>query len=86
MRCWVVTIVLIVLVGSFHLELRVAQAGQLPMDVHSVSRNRLPPVDREALDIARREIYDASVRIDGSGYGSMVPAPIFGFLGRSGDG
>ena len=39
----------------------VAYAGQLPDDVHPVSRNRLPPIDRTELDPERRAAYDAAV-------------------------
>ena len=39
-----------------------SHAGQLPEDVHPVSRNRLPPVDRAELDATRRAAYDAVMR------------------------
>ena len=66
MRCWVLTMVLFVLAGSTQAELRVVHAGQLPVDIHPESRNRLPPVDPEELDAERRETYDAAIRVDGS--------------------
>ena len=41
---------------------QVSQAGQLPEDVHPVSRSRLPPIDRAEIDATRRESYDAAMR------------------------
>ena len=66
MRVFVRTVAVCVWVGFAPAALQVAEAGQLPDDVHPVSRSRLPPIDREELDPARREAYDAAMRADGS--------------------
>ena len=70
MRGWVQTVAVCVWAGFAPfapVAVQISQAGQLPEDVHSVSRSRLPPVDREELDPARREAYDAATRATGSG-------------------
>ena len=46
---------------------QISAAGQLPEDVHPVSRSRLPPIDREEIAPARREAYDAAKAAAGSG-------------------
>ena len=67
MREWVRTVAVCFWVGVAPMAVQTPQAGQLPEDVHPVSRNRLPPVDREALDPSRREAYDAAMRAARSG-------------------
>ena len=62
MRGWSQTVAVCFWVGVAPMAVQTPQAGQLPEDVHPVSRNRLPPVDREALDPSRREAYDAAMR------------------------
>lgn len=63
-----------------------AEAGQLPEDVHAVSRNRLPPVDREELAPERRAAYDASMEASGAAalrlHGSGTDLRFSGPLGR----
>ena len=67
----------------------VVEDGQLPDDVHPQSRSRLPPIDREELDPARRAAYDAAVesgagaptgaaalRLHGSGTNLRFDAPM----------
>ena len=71
MRRWVRTVAVFVRVGFAPLAAHVSQAGQLPADVHPVSRNRLPPIDRAELDPTRREAYDAARRAAGSGGAPM---------------
>lgn len=88
-RCICVAVVL-ALAGCLPAGARVAHAGQqLPDDVHPQSRSRLPPIDREELDAARREAYDAAVaspagaptgaaalRLHGSGASLRFAAPM----------
>ncbi len=62
----------------------VVGSGQLPADVHPASRSRLPPIDREELDAARRAAYDAAgaptgaaaLRLHGSGTNLRFDAPM----------
>ena len=63
---WVLTVAICLGVGLSPVVVEFAQAGQLPDDVHPVSRSRLPPIDRAELDVARREAYDTAVRSDES--------------------
>ena len=88
-RCICVAVVL-ALAGCLPAGARVAHAGQqLPDDVHPESRSRLPPIDRQELDAARREAYDAAVaspagaptgaaalRLHGSGASLRFAAPM----------
>ncbi len=67
MRGCVQTVAVCVWVGFAPVALQTSEAGQLPDDVHPVSRSRLPPIDREELDPARREAYDAAMRASASG-------------------
>ena len=67
MRRWVQTVAVCVWAGFAPVAVQISQAGQLPEDVHPVSRSRLPPIDREELDPALREAYDAAMRAAGSG-------------------
>ena len=67
MRGWVQTVAVCVWAGFAPVTVQISQAGQLPEDLHPVSRSRLPPIDREELDPARRETYDAVMRATGSG-------------------
>ena len=60
MRCWRRTAVVLLWAGSITAGSAVAHAGQLPDDVHPVTRNRLPPIDRTELDAERRVAYDAA--------------------------
>ena len=66
-----------------------AHAGQLPDDVNPESRSRLPAIEREELDPARREAYDAAaaspagaptgaaaLRLHGSGASLRFSAPM----------
>ena len=90
MRRWLLTAAaVLVCVGCFPAGLQVAHAGQLPDDVHPVSRNRLPPIDRAELDADRRAAYDAAVaspagaptgaaalRLHGSGTDLRFDAPM----------
>ena len=62
MRQWVQTLAMCVFAGLSPVTLEVAHAGQLPDDVHPISRSRLPPIDREELNLERREAYDAAMR------------------------
>ena len=62
MRQWVQTLAMCVFAGLSPVALEVAHAGQLPDDVHPISRSRLPPIDREELNPERREAYDAAMR------------------------
>ena len=64
-RRWVQTAIMLAWAGSIPTGFRVAHAGQLPEDVHPDSRSRLPPIDREELDLERRETYDVAVRVEG---------------------
>lgn len=64
-------------------------AGQLPDDVHPVSRNRLPPVEREDLDPSRYAAFDAVMRAEGPSaaaalrlHGSGTDLRFSGPLGR----
>ena len=66
MRRWVQAVAVCVWAVSGPATVLVCQAGQLPEDVHPVSRSRLPPIDREELDATRREAYDAVMRAAGS--------------------
>jgi 4-carboxymuconolactone decarboxylase len=66
MRRWVQAVAVCVWAVSSPVTAQVSQAGQLPEDVHPVSRSRLPPIDREELDAARQESYDAVMRAAGS--------------------
>lgn len=89
MRRWIGAAVALALAGCFPATTRVAHAGQLPDDVHPESRSRLPPIEREELDAARREAYDAAVagragaptgaaalRLHGSGASLRFAAPM----------
>ena len=89
MRRWILAAVVLALVGSVPIGLPLAQAGQLPDDVNPESRSRLPPIDREELDPARRAAYDAAVaspdgaptgaaalRLHGSGASLRFEAPM----------
>ena len=67
MRRRVQTVAVFVWAGFAPLAAHVSQAGQLPEDVHPVSRSRLPPIDREEFDPPRREAYDAAMQATGSG-------------------
>lgn len=77
------------LAGSLAVGSSAATAGQLPDDVNPESRSRLPPIDREELDPARREAYDAAaaspagppagaaaLRLHGSGASLRFAAPM----------
>ena len=66
MRRWVQTAAVCVWAVFAPVTVQVVQAGQLPEDVHPVSRSRLPPIDREELDATRREAYDAAMRATGA--------------------
>ncbi len=89
MKCWVRAAVVVALSASLPAGLRVAHAGQLPDDVNPESRSRLPPIDREELDPARRSAFDAAVaspdgapagaaalRLHGSGASLRFEAPM----------
>ena len=89
MRRWIQAAVVLALVGSLPVGLPAAHAGQLPDDVNPESRSRLPPIDREELDAARRAAYDAAVaspdgapigaatlRLHGSGASLRFEAPM----------
>ena len=69
MRRWIQTVAVFGWAGLAPLAAQVAPVGQLPEDVHSVTRNRLPPIDRAELDPTAREAYDAARRAAGSGEG-----------------
>ena len=62
MRRWLQTVLVCSGAGLIPVSVQDAQAEQLPDDVNSVSRSRLPSVDREELDPTRREAYDAARR------------------------
>ena len=66
MRRWGQTVAMCVWAGFAPVAVQISQAGQLPEDVHPVSRSRLPPIDREELDTERREAYDSAMRAAGS--------------------
>ena len=61
MRRWMQAAVVLALAGAAPAWSTVAHAGQIPDDIHPVSRNRLPPIDRTELDPERRAAYDAAV-------------------------
>ena len=65
MRRWVQTAVVLAWAGSIPTGLPLTHASQLPEDVHPDSRSRLPPIDREELDVQRRATYDAAVQVEG---------------------
>ena len=67
MRGCVQTVAVCIWVAFATIAPQVSEAGQLPEDVHPVSRSRLPPIDREEVAPARREAYDAAMRAAGSG-------------------
>ena len=62
MRRWVLTLVVCAWVGLFPGAEETSHASQLPHDVHPGSRSRLPPIDREQLDAARRKAYDSAMQ------------------------
>ena len=64
MRRCVQTAVVLAWAGSTLTGLQVVHAGQLPEDVHTDSRSRLPPIERSELDVERRATYDAAVRAE----------------------
>ena len=66
MRRWVQTVAVCGWAGFAPVAVQISQAGQLPEDVHPVSRSRLPPIDREDLDAARRGAYDSAMRAPGA--------------------
>ena len=66
MRRWVQTAVVCGWAAASPAMVQVSHAGQLPADVHPVSRNRLPPFDRAELDATRRDAYDAAMRAAGA--------------------
>ncbi len=66
MRRWVQAVAVCVGAGLGPVTVPLSHAGQLPEDVHPVSRSRLPPTDRAELDTPRREAYDAATRAAGS--------------------
>ncbi len=89
MRRWMQTAVALAWAAFLPAGVPAAQAGQLPDDVNPESRSRLPPIDREELDPARREAYDAAVaspagaptgtaalRLHGSGASLRFEAPM----------
>ena len=89
MRRWMQTAVALAWAAFLPAGAPAAQAGQLPDDVNPESRSRLPPIDREELDPARREAYDAAVaspagaptgaaalRLHGSGASLRFEAPM----------
>ena len=89
MRRWVQTAVVLAYIGFLPAGLPVAHAGQLPDDVNPESRSRLPAIEREELDPARRGAYDAAVaspagaptgaaalRLHGSGASLRFAAPM----------
>ena len=89
MRRWTRTAVLLACVGFLTAGASNAHAGQLPDDVNPESRSRLPSIDREELDPARRAAYDAAVaspagaptgaaalRLHGSGASLRFEAPM----------
>ena len=90
MKWWVRAAVFLALVGYLTAWPGIARGGQeLPDDIHPESRSRLPPIDREELDAARRSAYDAAVasasgapagaaalRLHGSGADLRFDAPM----------
>ena len=56
----------------------VVGSGGVPDDVHPVSRSRLPPIDREELDPARRAAYDAHVERTGRAPGGAAALRLHG--------
>ena len=76
MRQWIQTLAMCVFAGLSPVALEVAHAGQLPDDVHPISRSRLPPIDREELTLERREAYDVATRTTDSGEVSMGAAAL----------
>jgi len=76
MREWKQTLGVCVGIALVPLTVQISQAGQLPGDVHSVSRSRLPPIAREELDPARRAIFDAAVQTTGSESAPMGAAAL----------
>ena len=66
MSRWLQTAIILAWAGSIPEGLRVAHAGQLPDDVHPVSRSRLAPIERAELDANRRAAYDAAVQVGGA--------------------
>ena len=89
MKRWVRAAVVVAVAASLPAGVRAARAGQLPDDVNPESRSRLPPIDREELDQARREAFDAAVaspdgaptgaaalRLHGSGASLRFEAPM----------
>ena len=89
MRRWVQAAVVLAWAGLLPVGTPAAHAGQLPDDVNPASRSRLPPIDREELDEARRAAYDAAVaspagapsgaaalRLHGSGASLRFAAPM----------
>ena len=76
MRRWVQTAVVLAWAGSIPTGLPLTHAGQLPEDVHPDSRSRLPPIDREELDVQRRATYDAAVRVEGPAGAPMGAAAL----------
>ena len=84
MRGWIQTVAVCVWVWCAPVTVQISQAGQLPEDVHPVSRSRLPPIDREELDPARREAYDAAMRA-ASSEGAPTGAPALRLHGSGTD-
>ena len=86
MRRWLQTAIILAWAGSIPTGVRVAHAGQLPDDVHPVSRSRLAPIEREELDADRRAAYDATVQVGGAAalrlHGSGTDLRFSGPLGR----
>ena len=78
MRRWVQTAVVLAVAGSLPAGLRAAHAGQLPDNVHPQSRSRLPPIDREELDPARRDTFDAAVASPGGAPGGAAALRLHG--------
>ena len=90
MRRWAWAAVVLALVGYLPAGSGVARGSQeLPEDIHPQSRGRLPLIDREELDAARRTAYDAAVanasgappgaaalRLHGSGTDLRFDAPM----------
>ena len=89
MKRWLQTAVVLAWAGFLQAGAPAAHAGQLPDDVNPESRSRLPLIDREELDSARREAYDAAVaspagaptgaaalRLHGSGASLRFEAPM----------
>ncbi len=89
MRRWVQAAVVLAWTGFFSIGAAAAHAGQLPDDVNPESRSRLPLIEREELDAARRAAYDAAaaspagapagaaaLRLHGSGASLRFAAPM----------